>query len=51
MWEFKGKILVDIREFYEDSVGEMKLGKKGKIRIWNLSSLELVVIVYWKIKI
>ncbi|XP_058963573.1 activated RNA polymerase II transcriptional coactivator p15 [Pocillopora verrucosa] len=27
--EFKGKILVDIREFYEDSAGEMKPGKKG----------------------
>ncbi|XP_022799284.1 activated RNA polymerase II transcriptional coactivator p15-like [Stylophora pistillata] len=27
--EFKGKILVDIREFYEDNEGEMKPGRKG----------------------
>lgn len=46
MREFKGKILVDIREFYEDSAGEMKPGKKGKTRIWNLSSSEPVVTFY-----
>ena len=27
--EFKGKIYVDIREFYEDSSGDMKPGRKG----------------------
>ncbi|XP_031564530.1 activated RNA polymerase II transcriptional coactivator p15-like [Actinia tenebrosa] len=27
--EFKGKVLVDIREFYEDKSGDLKPGKKG----------------------
>ena len=27
--EFKGKVLIDIREYYEDSDGNLKPGKKG----------------------
>lgn len=28
--EFKGKVLIDIREYWMDQEGEMKPGKKGK---------------------
>jgi hypothetical protein len=32
---FKGKRLIDIREYYEDKeTGEMKPGKKGKYFVW-----------------
>lgn len=27
--EFKGRVMVDIREFYEDNSGDLKPGKKG----------------------
>lgn len=29
MREFRGKVYVDIREFYTDSNGDLKPGKKG----------------------
>lgn len=29
--EFKGKCLIDIREYWMDQEGEMKPGRKGKI--------------------
>ncbi|CAO2601379.1 Activated RNA polymerase II transcriptional coactivator p15, partial [Lemmus lemmus] len=29
VWDFKGKILIDIREYWMDSEGEMKPGRKG----------------------
>ena len=29
--DFKGKILIDIREYWMDSEGEMKPGRKGKV--------------------
>lgn len=28
--DFKGKILIDIREYWMDQAGEMKPGKKGR---------------------
>lgn len=28
--DFKGKVLIDIREYWMDQAGEMKPGKKGK---------------------
>lgn len=36
--EFKGKVMVDIREFYEDNNGDLKPGKKGiclQLDQWN----------------
>ena len=29
--DFKGKILIDIREYWMDSEGEMKPGRKGEV--------------------
>ena len=29
--EFRGKVLVDIREYYNNSDGDLKPGKKGKL--------------------
>ena len=29
--DFKGKVLIDIREYWMDPEGEMKPGRKGKI--------------------
>lgn len=31
--EFKGKVLIDIREYWMDQEGEMKPGRKGKLVI------------------
>ena len=28
--EFRGKVLIDIREYYTDDAGELKPGKRGK---------------------
>lgn len=36
--EFKGRVMVDIREFYEDNSGDLKPGKKGiclQLDQWN----------------
>ena len=29
--DFKGKVLIDIREYWMDAEGEMKPGRKGKV--------------------
>lgn len=41
--EFKGKVLIDIREYWMDQEGEMKPGKKGKEYL-TLSYTELTLI-------
>lgn len=41
--EFKGKVLIDIREYWMDQEGEMKPGKKGKEYL-ALSYTELTLI-------
>lgn len=43
MREFKGKVLIDIREYWMDQEGEMKPGKKGKEYL-TLSYTELTLI-------
>uniref|UniRef100_A0A3B3S151 Activated RNA polymerase II transcriptional coactivator p15 n=1 Tax=Paramormyrops kingsleyae TaxID=1676925 RepID=A0A3B3S151_9TELE len=49
--DFKGKVLIDIREYWMDQEGEMKPGRKGNCPVRHLEKLPLwqesSVMRYW----
>lgn len=43
---FNGKVLVDIREYYNDDSGERKPGKKGEVNLCQTVTRDMVALLF-----